>query len=269
MRNKKIFSFDEEKDAVRIIEDGFPNGIINYSQMYLVAKYFRHMFNYGAIRLERELIKFCIAQDKNFNPVVDAEAIKKWIRSAMNYDLRKIENVTISQKEIDFLKTIDIPKDRKLLFITLVFSKALKKRGAKHNKTILKTSDNYYIHYNNFLDIIRLSGLSGVSEINLASIFYKYKNHIGLYNPERELVKIDYADKNQNNGVTIDLQKISECYELFFSKEQILKKNVIYCVICEKETPRTKNNQKYCEECSKKIRKKQERERKRAKRNNS
>ena len=108
----------------------------------------------------------------------DAESIQKWVTSAMNYDLRKIENITISQQEIDFLKTIESSKDRKLLFMTLVLSKALKHRGTRRKKTEFKISDNYYIHYNNFSDIIRLSGLKNVSEIDLADVYSKYSEHL-------------------------------------------------------------------------------------------
>ena len=134
MRSKKTFSFDEEKDAEQIIINGFENKAIDYTKMYVIAKYFKDKFGYGEIRLERELIKFCKQQDKNFNPIVDSDSIKKWVKSAMNYALRKIKNIIVSKKEIKFLKTIDNTKDRKLLFMTLVMAKALKFRNTRRNK---------------------------------------------------------------------------------------------------------------------------------------
>lgn len=256
MRNKKIFSFDEIKDAEDVILNGFPNGVIDYSKMYLVAKYFRDNFKYGAIRLERELIRFCKSQSKNFNPVVESESIKKWIKSAMMYELRKIDSVTISQKEIDFLKGVEIPKDRKLLFMTLIMAKALKKRSTKRKKSDLKVSDNYYIHYSNFLDIIRLSKLRNVTEVELANIFYKYKDFLTLYNAERELIRVDFVDKDSDNGITIDdLSKTSEYYEVFFGNNKAKS----YCANCGKEIVKNSNKQKYCKECSQKLRKEQKR----------
>jgi hypothetical protein len=247
MRNKKIFSFDEERDAEEVIRDGFPNEAIDYSKMYLVAKYFRQKFNYGEIRLERELIKFCKVQDENFNPIVDSESIKKWIKAAMDYNLRKIESVTISQKEIDFLKSIEVPKDRKILFMTLILSKALKK--TEHSKQAV--SDKYYIRYNNFLDIIRLAKISNLSEVGLADIYNKYKEHFGLYSPERELLKLKYADPT-GEGVDIDdMDKIMDYYELFFEK----KKEMFFCSVCGKEIVKKNNKQKYCADCSKGMRK--------------
>jgi len=242
MRNKKVFSFDEERDAEQVIREGFPNGAIDYSKMYLVAKYFRQKFNYGEIRLERELIKFCKTQDKNFNPVVDSESIKKWIKAAMDYNLRKIESVTISQKEIDFLKGINVSKDRKLLFLTLILSKALKK--IEHTKQAV--SDKYYIRYNNFLDIVRLAGISNVSEVGLADIIYKYREYFTIYSPERELLKINYADPT-GEGVEIDdMDRIMDYYNLFFEN----KKNMIFCEVCGKQVEKNNNKQKYCKECS-------------------
>ena len=247
MRNKKVFSFNEEKDAVEIIKNGFPNGVIDYSAMYLVAKYFRQTMKYGAIRLERELIKFCKEQDKNFNPVVDAESIQKWVTSAMNYDLRKIENITISQQEIDFLKTIESSKDRKLLFMTLVLSKALKHRGTRRKKTEFKISDNYYIHYNNFSDIIRLSGLKNVSEIDLADVYSKYSEHLTFYHAEKELIKINFIDKHSENGIVVDnLNETLKFYDALFGKNA----SVSHCVDCGRQMIKSNNKQIYCKVCA-------------------
>jgi len=249
MRNKKGFSFDEEKDAKEIIATGFPGRTIDYSAMYTVAKYLRHAKHLGAIRLEKELIEFCKAQDINFNPITDAESIKKWVSSAMNYDLRKIDNVAISKNEIDFLKTIESSKDRKLLFMMLVLSKALKHRGTRHKKTDFKVSDNYYIHYNNFSDIIRLSGLKNISEVDLADILWKYKEHLTFYHAEKELIRIDFVDKQFGEGIAIDdMDKILEFYDSLFGKNR----PIIQCADCGKEIIKSNNKQIYCKECAKK-----------------
>ncbi len=47
--------------------------------MYIVSKYIRQTFDYGEIRLEKAVIKFCKEQDPNFNPIMERESIKKWI----------------------------------------------------------------------------------------------------------------------------------------------------------------------------------------------
>lgn len=256
MRNKKEFSFNEEKDAEWVIINGFPNDTLDYNTMYLVAKYFRKNFGYGAVRLERELIRFCQINDYTFNSIVEADIISKWINSAMNYTLRKVDNIIISQKEIEFLKQIEHPKDRRILFVTLAFSKALKKGSTRINKDKAKKSNNYYIRYNNFLDIIKISEFSNMGEIELAKFYHKYKDLFYFYNPEKELIKLLYADGEAKDGFIIkNPNRIIECYKEIFG-EQMTK-----CTSCGKEFEKKSNRQKYCNECS--LRNKREKTRNR------
>lgn len=251
MRNKKSFSFDEEKDAEKIYNEGFPNGSIDYSKMYLVSKYIRQTFDYGEIRLEREIIKFCKKQNKNFNPILEAGAIKKWVKSAMNYDLRKIENISVSQKEINFLKTITNNKHKKLLFVILVFSKALKNSSVRRKKTNLRISDNYYIHYNNFLDIIRLSKLNNISETDLADILNEYKEHFTFYNAERELIRVNFVDISPKKEIIIDnLNDMMNYFNILFEEH----KPDNFCKRCGKPIKKNSNIQKYCKDCAKIVR---------------
>ena len=268
MRSKKIFSFDEEKDAEEIIENGFENNLIDYSGMYLIAKYFRDKFGYGEIRLERELIKFCKKQDENFNPVVDAEYIKKWVKSAMNYGLRKIEKIQVSRKEIDFLKTIETTKERKLLFMTLVMAKALKFRNTKRKQKKLPPSKKYYIHYNSFRDIIRLSGLTNVTEIGLASILHKHREHFTFYNPEKQLIKVNFIDSEIKRGIRVDdMDDLLGYYDRFFVEEkEEPDEKPFRCEKCKNITEKVKNNQKYCDTCAIEVKKERDRERIRLKR---
>jgi hypothetical protein len=252
MRTKKSFSFDEEKDAEKIYNNGFANGIIDYSKIYLVAKYIRQTFGYGEIRLEREVINFCKKQDKNFNPIVEADTIKKWVKSALNYDLRKIESITVSQKEIDTIKKIKSNKDKKLLFAILVFSKALKKGSVKRDKSKLKTSDNYYIHYNNFTDIIRLARLTNTSETDLADILYNYHTFFTFYKAERELIRLEFIDKNPKKIIIItDFNNLMHSYGILF---EVIKpeypKILGRCSICDKEFIKKSNRQRTCPEHS-------------------
>jgi hypothetical protein len=248
MRNKKTFSFDEEGDALNILAKGFPNGI-DYSQMYLLAKYFRHTYGYGAVRLEKELVTFCKTQDENFNPITEADSIKKWVRSAMKYEMRKIDSVCISQKEIDFLKTVEIPKERKLLYTALVLSKALKKRHASQQPEQLQISEHHYIHYGNFQDIIRLAGLKNISEIDLAGILHKHMTHLTFYKAEKELIRLDYAEAHGEGGIAIDdMTKIMDYYSMLFEKSKFKPS---YCSNCGRGIIKNTNHKIYCNECAK------------------
>lgn len=261
MRNKKEFIFNEKEYAEKIIEEGFENGILDYSKIYTVAKYFREQYGYGEKRLEKEIIEFCQKHDKNFNPVVEAGAIHKWVKSAMNYGLRKIEEVEISKKDIEFLKTIKATRDRKALFVTLIFSKSLKQASTKRKKREQKESPNFYVHYNNLLDITRLSKISGLTELGLIKIYHKHPGAITFLHPERELLRIDFIDKEPKEIYLIDdLDNIMGFYEKIFGK--LYEKGEFPCTLCGKISIKKANNQKVCTSCSKEIKKEQSRARK-------
>ena len=256
MKIKKYFSFNEEKDALKIIKNGFPKNKIDYGDMYVIAKYFRQKYNLGKVKLYRILIKFCKNIDKNFNPVLNADSIKKWINSAMNYNLRIIDNVEISKKDIEFLKQIETEKDRKILFIILILTKAFKKGNTKRDFNY-KKSNNYYIRYSNFPDIIHLADLKNTTENDIAKILHKYKKYFTLYFPEKKLLGVNFIDKNPEKKIQItDFDNIMDYYYLFFGAK------VEKCAICGNEFVKKSNRQKYCEKCSENIKRKQGRERK-------
>jgi len=267
MRNKKLFLFDEEKEAEKIVLEGFEDGKINYIQMYLVAKYFRTKFSYGEIRLEREIISFCKKQDKNFNPVVDADSIKKWVKSAMKYDLREPKEIFISKKEIEFLKTIPIERDRKLLFIILLFVKSSKNSVRKNGNKDNLLFQNYYLHYRNLSDIIEISKFSGLTDVKLSKLLGKYKKNFIFLHPERELIQLKYTFPDKDIPVTISSSnEILNYYSLLLKDEKQENSKYISCDGCGNKIVKTNNNQKYCSKCSKKIKKEKDRERIRKKR---
>ena len=134
MRTKKDFLFNEMEEVEKIINNGFENNKLDYGKMYLIAKYLKDKNNYGALNLEKELINFCLKADKEFNPITQRGYIKKWVSSAMGYSLREITEIYISKKDVEFLKTIPVEKDRKVLFATLIIAKALKISGTKLKK---------------------------------------------------------------------------------------------------------------------------------------
>ncbi len=224
MRTNKAFMFNEEVEAEHIIADGFERGMIDYGKMYVVAKYFREKYVYGEIRLEREIIRFCQSIDPHFNPITQAEYIKKWVRSAMQYDLRKINEVYISKRDVSFLETIENNRDRKILFAVLVLAKAMKKSGTRRKQEEYKTSDNYYIRYNNLADIIKMSGVK-VSEVMIADILHNYERYFTFYTPNKELIKVEFVDKLDTEEIKIDdLGDVSEMYEKLFEKKEMPNK---------------------------------------------
>jgi len=227
MRFKKEYSFDERKDAELIIENGFSDGKINYVEMQKVAKYFRNVSGFGAVKLEREIISFCQKQDPDFNPVVERNSIKSWVKAAMTNTLRKIDEIPVTEYEVKI------------------------------------TSEKHYIQYNKFGDVIRLSKIR-MSEIQLCDIYYEF-GQMGLitpYNPEKEIISINFVDKLSPVVFTFaDQERFLEYFNQYFNGR------IINCIVCGKEILQKAGNHERCKECSSEVRKQQKAEWKRTKYN--
>lgn len=262
MRYKKEYSFDEEKDAEEIIEHGFPDGKINYVEMQKVAKYFRNISGFGEVRLEKEIIKFCQEQDPSFNPVLEMDSIKRWIKSAMTNTLRKIDEIIITDSEMNTIKDIKNLKHRKILFATLVLAKAIKKGKTGIKTSTSPISNKYYIQYDKLLDIIRLAKVS-MSEMQLCDIFYEFGQDglLTFYHPEKELILLNFTDDESPKAITITHpNQFLEYYKIYFGGE------IIYCSVCGKEMVKNSSTHSRCEDCSYEIKKKQVAQYKREKR---
>ena len=137
--HKKVYEFNQVREVKRIIASGFTDVEVNGKEAIMVAKHLKASTGYGAIRLEKALIKFCLEHDHSFNPVVEAENIGMWIRTAMRVDnpLREIKNVLIKHSEIKEIKKIKDPKMRKVLYSALVLAKSFYKGGDKYYLNIL------------------------------------------------------------------------------------------------------------------------------------
>ena len=263
MRTKKDFLFNELDEAKKIMAGGFENGKIDYGKMYLVAKYMKDKNNYGALRLEKELTDFCISADKEFNPITQRGYIKKWVNSAMGYSLREITEIYISKKDVEFLKTIPIEKDRKVLFATLIIAKALKISGTRRKKKEYEKSDRYYIKYNNLSDIARISAIPKITEIDVADLFHKYLEHFNVYPPEKELLGVRFIDKEDNKDIRItNFDDVTGDYNFLF-KDYV---GIGICETCGEKFERTSPRQKYCTPCSEDRRRERSRQYKREER---
>lgn len=177
--------------------------------------------------------------------------MKKWIRTAMQYKLRKVTSVVITNSEINLLKTIEDKKDRKILFATLVLSKALNQQNTRAKSDVVYTS--YYIWYTNLMEIAHLSRISGLKETEVALTFHKHKNLFTFYSPEKAGIKLNYAETGEEGVIIDDPDNASVFYETIFG---------ILCEKCKKPFTKNNNKQKYCKECAKEIIKEKDRNRK-------
>lgn len=245
-KNKKVYSFDEKSYAEEILKNGFPSGVINSYSMYMLSKYYREVYNYGAVKLERALISFCESQNPDFNVIVESDNIKKWVRIGMGNTLRKVENIVITQNEMNVIKTITNLKHRKVIFITLVMAKSV---NVKSNTT------KYFIHYSKLPKIADMIDFK-ITEIGLVDILHEFVKS-GLltpYNQERESILVNFANDDGPVAMTIkNPDKALEYYKIYFGGD------VYYCPNCKAEMVKTGNKQTVCKNCAKEIKKEQTR----------
>ena len=235
---KKRFIYSETHKAEELINKGFPNKEINYGEMYVVAKYFRLVEGLGEKKLEKRLIEFCTKQSKEFNPVLDADYIKKWVRSAMkSTHMREIDKLIITQAEMEKIKTIRDLRHRKVLFALLVFAKS----------SAEKIAEKYFVNFYRFKDIIELLDFRMTEPTlidKLLSEFYDL-GLITVYSPEKELIRVDFSNDNSPMALTIkQIDRSLEYYKTYFGGISG------YCADCGHEIVKKSNSQVRCESCA-------------------
>lgn len=260
MRIKKYFYFDEERVAEDIIKNGFENNKIDYGKMYILSRYFYHILGYRNNDLQNELITFCKKYEPTFNPIINYSTINKWVTSAEKYNLRKVESVVITERELSNLSLIENIRERKVMFIILVLAKARKQGNTRVGKEDFKESDNFYIKYDNFTDVIRLANIPSLTINKICEILHKHLNMITLYSPEKELIKLEYADPSKNGFTIYDLENVSDAYEVFFGE------NLAKCENCGRAYSKNSNRQRYCSNCKNIVKKNKDKEFKRKER---
>jgi hypothetical protein len=105
--------------------------------------------------------------------------------------------------------------------------------------------------------------LKNISEIDLADVFGKYTKYMTVYHAEKELIRLDFIDKNPINTTSVILKNgLLDYYDLFFGKSQ--RKSV--CSKCGDFILKTNNSQKYCANCAREIKNEKDKARMKLKR---
>jgi len=254
MRNNRTFLFDEVSEAKKEYED--TRSPLNYWKVELVAKYMYSILGYRGEKLEQELIDYCRKKDPTFNPDIHFKELARWQENAKKYNLRKIDSITITENEYNFLKNIEEDKDRQCLFYALIIAKAVKQGKLRRKNINTEPSPNYYIKYRNLQDVARFANLRLKDGVEVAKIFHKYIDNFYIYPPDKQLIKLLYAEADGVPYYTItDFTNLQEEYKKIFQDLPLHT-----CIICKKPIEKTSNSKKYCNECSKKIRNEKQKE---------
>jgi len=246
--------FDEKLVAEKIINNGFKNNNPNKYEMILIAKYFRWIIGHGKAKTKSKLIKFCIENNSDFNIITNARLVKDVVKIAERDTFKEVYPVQITKDELDKIESIRNFSYQKVLFVALVFAKALKFTFTKTKpKQSDKTHFGYYIS-NNLLSKIKAVSKTRISKIDFLYIFNYFYDEGFIEPTYYNSIRILFAEDKGIPEIKIDdFSRILEYYIEYRGGE------IFYCEECGSENKIEKNKRKFCDDCRAKRRKKQTR----------
>lgn len=238
-----ISEIDEVSESQIILENGFRNGRTNYRDLLLVAKYYRWSLSYKTKRIEKELIDFCVKNDKYFNRVLCQNLLDVVIKQSAKYKLRIIMPVQITKAEIESIRNVKNFTYQKLLFVMLAVAKELKFNVIN---TRVKSPQllGYTVSNNIMKAVLAMAGLN-ISQKKFLVIAHDFYN-LNLVEPTyTNTLRLLFVDNNSQPVITVDnFTNIVKYYTDYLGGE------IGFCSRCDNEFIKTSNRQKFCKLCA-------------------
>lgn len=252
--------FINEQDAVQdIFKKGFENKRANFRELALLAKYYRWIKGLGDRKIEKEIITFCVENDRYFNETLQHGLVQSVVKQSRKYKLRMPPNVQITDKEIDSIKKVRNFYYQKILFVLLVLSKVLKFSSTrvvnKKAEFIGYTVGDIYIRQ----FILKRFRISRNKFLKISHELYL----LGMVEPTyTNALRVLYSD-----DTGIPLISIDNFDDVCYNYIEFLGGELGYCKKCENEFVKNSANQRYCESCAALVKSDKTRERVRRHRN--
>lgn len=176
-----------------------------------------------------------------YNPVKWESTIYKYVKGAKKYNMVQIDNVGVTQQELDIISSIPERRLRKLLFTLICLAKFYDKRADTTNGWV---STEYK-------DIFRMAHLFVTQKVQAKLLSELYNlGMISFGNKITNLsIRVNILDyQNEPVWMIDDFRDLGN--EYVFRTENL---ELIKCKSCGLVIKRNKNVQKYCPECAKKI----------------
>lgn len=234
---------DEYEIAERILSTKTIN---NKSDLFVVAKYLRTEMECNEKETLEMLITIAKKSKFEFNPVKSIPFLESISKKAINYKLKKVDYVDITQHEVDEIKKIDSVKIQRVAFTLLVY--------AKYNNKLSQDNDNWCnIGINEIYKIARVSTRNTkekaliLNKLNtLGYIAFSKKNT----NLNCRYLLID--DKEDSFLRVNDLRELGYQYIAIDNKNQFV--TCQKCGAIVKKKSKNDYSTKYCAECSQSLR---------------
>lgn len=250
---KKTKILNELEKAKEVYQSS--KGITTWRESFLLGKYLRHQLGWGKQRIEKEIIRRYKIADPNFNEILGMEKVKDAARFAFNSPpIFDKGNIVIFQEEIDRIRQVKNFDYQLILLSMLCLAKDRLESG---KRTYLD-----YEFMRQALSDARVTNKISFAKFNKNNVINDFKNlgmtkyeANGRYWNNKRNRRPDYIEllfyKQDGTPVFLinDFSKIREIYTNFIGGEPR------WCERCGNEFIIKSNRQKYCNSCSKIIRK--------------
>lgn len=230
---------NEVKQAEFIIKSG-EVGNKPSSTLFILAKYYRQKQELNKEQTFQKLNEFMQNNYKNYNSAKWEDIMEDISKKATKYPMREIDNIGITQYELDMIRTLKNIKYEKLLFTMLCYAK-LHNMNSENNNGWVNTS------------------IQELYRIARVSVKYK-KDKFLILNDLEQTGLIAFSKKNDNLNLQVSfvdmdgasILSVADFRELGYEYlNYIGEENFIRCSKCGKLAKRTGKRNKYCFKCKK------------------
>jgi len=244
MTIRKNIEFDELIKAQDILKNGFEKGVLTRSELAILAKYYSSIGITG-IKLKKELIDFCYKHSFGFNEIIHRKTIDNAIKVSEKYNLKLSDNVVVTKKEMDIVRSLP-SKYGKVLFIIIVTAKHSKAHPNKKVETY-KLDNNKYYSYHRMRELVGLARLSMGEEemLDMCQQLAKYNSYIKPIQGRDYLYEVLCIDENGEEEIVVN------------NMNNIINFFPLYCEKCGKIIEKLEKSKKHnmCKNCYEEKRK--------------
>ncbi|TCJ01114.1 hypothetical protein [Cytobacillus praedii] len=246
----------KDRDYINdIIEKGFTSKFIN-TELKLLAKYYQERGNDETI-MKDKLQSFCEKNLKGYNPAVHYKVINNAVSYGLNdkNKIIQINNISISQPELDYIDNLDLEHNYKRVVFTLLVLQRLFKNYLKIKDGEVKSDDYYFGGFKNYRDLVSVAKItfdkkkkSKVKNVHDLIRLFHEKGIVQISNNGniKLLFMYEIPMDDSEEVIVNDYNLIGYYYDLYHRENRVKE-----CEECGVPIKTNSNKQIYCGDCSK------------------
>lgn len=216
------------------------------NELFIVAKYLRREIGCDVLETFGMLSSLLQNSNYNYDLVKSMKYLEDISKNAANHELKKVEEVIITQNEINKIRELENPKQERLLFTLLVY--------AKFNNAVSDNNNNWCnIKIGELYKIAKVSTRNAKEKAKLLNKF-KNKELIAFSKNNTNLnmrcLFVDECEENIYCQVT-DLRELGYQYIALSDDSQFIK--CVNCGVLIRKKSKKDYSTKYCNTCKEEI----------------